>query len=854
MAKPRLNKDLKNIEDYIKQQNRSIELDQEMIRNMTTLSTIEKQRLDTAAELRKIENSLNEYAELRNEYAQQGLKLDKNQEKKLQDIEKQLKQIQARHQDTLTNLTKQQQAVERQARAWKKVGDSILNADKHAKSYWGYLMDADKAIRSTVQFMGAFGSRSEIMRDNMYAAAESAARLGIMVEDLTKLQGVYSEELGTQVILTEKNLHNLSAIAKATGIGVENTARLAGEFASIGGHADDFRSMIEGVTESTERMALNTTKVLTSLQTNFKAIQRYNFKQGVHGISDMAMYATKFKIDIQDALSSTERARTLEGAIDMMSTLQVLGGKFAEADPFEMLFLARNDPEKYTQKLNEMTKGMGNLVKTASGFEFQITALDRDRLKGFAEATGQDYGKVIEQAMKRAQIDSIRDQLSGLSLKAEDRELIENMAVLDKKSGKFMLGIKKLSDLAQADIKRLIAEGKTLEQKAEETQNVNDAFRNIILELKASALPILTQINSALKWVMDLKREFPIFMDAAKLLFKGFLIFSAGVAVYKTIASVGSLFGGLGGGFGNLMPKFGGKGGGVPSPSAGGGGAGAFGGGAGGAGGGAAKSIAAFGAAAAGAGAGIGLAAAGIGFMAEKFKELDPKQIDAVNGTITRLGLIMVGLSAGIVAVGMATGVAAAPMLAFGAAVALIGAGVGIASAGLGYFAQGIATVLNASKEVDGNNLVKVGMGIGSVGLGLTSMGNPLALLGLASFKGLVSMISGNDLGKTASSVASMVTTLKGSASDLHALEAMLRSISQLEMGENSVISKLSDLADKLDKGLKVEFAQKDVALNVNVTANMDGEPIMKKMNIAERVKIQFVDEKLGRSSGRSIR
>jgi len=850
--KPRLTDDLKAVQEYIKQQNHSIELDQEMIRNMTTMSNIQKQRLEISAELKKIEISITEYAKLRREYAEHGLKMDKNQEAKLKDIEKKLKQIQAVQQDNLTNLLHQAQALHRQRIAWEKIGNAIENSDKHAKSYWGYLMSADQAIRDSVKGMGAFGSRSEVMRDNMYAAAETAARLGVSVDDLSKMQGNYSEELGTQTILTAKNLQNLAAIAKSTNLSYENTAKLAAEFASIGGHADDFRSMIDGVSESSERMALNTTKVLTSLQTNFKAIQRYNFKQGVHGISDMAMYATKFKVDIQDALSSTERARTLEGAIDMMSTLQVLGGKFAEADPFEMLFLARNDPEKYAKKLNEMTKGMGNLVKTASGFEFQITALDRDRLKNFAEATGQDYGKVIEQAMKRAQIDSIRDQLSGLTLKDADRELIENMAQLDKKSGKFMVGTQKLADLAQGDIKRLVAEGKTLEQKAEETQNVNEAFKNTIQELKASLLPILNHINTALKWLMDFRNNFTIFgvkfMDAAKFLFKGFMAFSAGVAVFKTLRVASTLTGGVGGGMldkiGGLFSR-GGKGGSVTSAPSSSGGIG---------GGGSAKSIAAFGAAAAGAGAGIGLAAAGIGFMAEKFKELDPKQIDAVNGTITRLGLIMVGLSAGIVAVGMATGVAAAPMLAFGASVALIGAGVGIAAAGLGYFAEGIATVLTASKEVDGGNLMKVGMGIGSIGLGLTTMGNPLAMIGLASFAGLVSMIKGSDLGNTASSVANMVTTLKGSATELQALESMLRSISQLEVGENSVINKLSDLADKFDKGLKVEFAQKDVALNVNVTANLDSEPIMKKMNISERVKIQFVDEKIGRGSGRSIR
>jgi hypothetical protein len=850
--KPRLSEDLKAIQEYIKNQNRSIELDQEMIRAMTTIGSLEKQRLETSGELRKILNELNEYEKLRNYYQEQGLKLNKTQEQKLREIEKQLKVIQSTHEDTLINIKKQEDSIERQRKAWIRVNDAIKNSDRLAKSYWGYLMNADQSIRDTVKSMGAFGSRSEIMRDNIFEASESAARLGISVENLAKMQGIYSDQLGTQVVLTEKNLKNISAIAEGTILGADNTARLAAEFATVGGNANNFRDTIQGVVESTERMALNTGKVLHNMNVNFKAIQKYNFKQGVNGIADMAMYATKFNVDIQDALQSTDKARTLEGAIDMMSRLQVLGGTFANSDPFEMLFLARNDPEKYTIKLNEMTKGMANLVKTASGFEFQITSLDRDRLKSFAEATGQDYGKVIEQAMKRSQIDTIRQQLSGLSLRDSDRELIENMAQLDKKSGKFMVGTQKLTELTKADIERLQTEAKTLEERAIESQNFNKVFQNTIMELKASLLPILNVVNSVLKKVNDSKNSW---IGIAKVMFGAATALGAITFALKPIVGVVKLVRELGG-FGGLksfMSSTGGIGGAASS-----GGAtvarGAGSGGIGSAAGGASKSIAAFGAAAAGVGVGVGIAAVGIGFMAEKFKELDPKQIDAINGTITRLGLIMVGLGAGIVAVGVATGVAAAPMLAFGGAVALVGAGIGMASAGLGYFAQGIATVLTASKEVDGNNLLKVGAGIGSIGLGLTTMGNPLALLGLGSFAGLVSMITSSDIGNTAASVAGMVTTLKGSASDLQALESMLKSISNLEMGENSVINKLSELADKFDKGLKVEFADKDVALNVNVTANMDSETIMKKMNISERVKIQFVDERIGRGSGRSIR
>lgn len=838
----RIQRDIKLTEEYIKNQNRSIELDQLMIQHMTTINSLQQKFNIATGEYLKTQTKIKAYEELRQSFAQRGIKLSKAQEEKLAKIEKQLRKVQAVNEDNLKTLDKQVRSIQRQNEAWKKTSDYIGGKIQSGlRGVWRYTVDTDKSLKSITKSMGTFGQRSETVRTNITSSSEAAARLGVSVEDLAKMQGEYSNELGTQVILTGKNLKNLSAIAQGTILGSENTGKMAADFAAIGGSADDFRQTIEGVVETSERMALNTGKVLNNLNHNFKAIQKYNFKQGVHGIADMAMYATKFKVDIQDALNSTEKARTLEGAIDMMSNLQVLGGEFAKSDPFEMLFLARNDPEKYAKKLNDMTKGMANLVKTASGFELNITGLDRDRLKAFAEATGQDYGKVIEQAMARGKFDSIRGQLIGLGLSDKDQEVIESMVQLNKGTGKFMYGAKQLSNLTRTDIEAMKAQSKTLEQRATETQDFDKAFQSTIMELKASLLPILNRVNDAIKWLNSGKDSW---MGTAKMFFKGALLIGAVMATFKAIKFASSLVGGIGGKIGGLLSGGAGAGS-AATPGAGGVAGGLIGGGA-------AKSIAAFGAAAAGAGAGIGLAAAGMSLLANAVKNLSPEQISKLNNLFITLGVTMGGFAIAIGVVAAIAAPAALPILALGAAIFLVGAGIGAAAAGLGYFADGIATVMTTSKGVDGGNLLKIGGGIGAIGLGLTTMGNPLAMLGLLNLSGTLAMLSNaSGIGATASAVNSLIGNIKGSKNELEELRAMLDSIAGIDVNKDSVINKLTNL---LDNPLKVEFTEKELALSVNIDAYLDKEKISRSMNISERIKAKFIDEKIGRGAGTTMK
>jgi len=849
-------------ERLIKQKLEEIELNKKIIDSLGYINEKERERQKLALDLEAAQERYNSLYKL---YELNFNQLDGRQKKALTktlaDLDKQRK--------LLIEISKvEKQRVENAEKLGKMLAGIIVPA---TKSFWTYLQNSDKAMKTLNLNMGKFGTGADIVSKNLQQSSMFAASLGVSVEELAKMQQGYSDELGRAVILTENQYKAITEIAKGTALGVENATNFAAQLDLIGGNAENARDIIEGVADATQRMGLNTGKVLKDMNTNFKLITKYNFKQGVRGITDMAMYAAKFRVDIQDAVDSTEKARTLEGAVDLVSKLQVLGGQFAKSDPFEMLYLSRNDPAQYTKKLNEMTKGMAALVKTADGFDFNVSALDRDRLRQFAEATGQDFGKVMEQALRQGQISAIKKELFGKNLKKEDREFIENLAILDKKTGKFLINDKDISKLTEKEIEQMKGQKATLEERAKAAQNFNEALLNTLNELKAAMLPLLNVINKGLEWFNEFRGGISETTKkvAGMILGGGTLLLGGAKILLNVVGGLKTVIKGLGSAKGLASGFFGvnKKGGGVTdiltksttSVTQASGNAGSSGGGAfdkmfgkaspakinsyG-------KAFTGLGVAAAGAGVGIGAAAFGISKLAESMKELNGTQIAGLAAVVLAIGGAMsLVLVPAIYAIGAAGTAGAVGLLAIGGAALMIGAGIGVAAAGIGYLATGVGDLLESASKVNPKDILTIAGAIGGIGIGISTMGNPLAILGTANLMGILSLLeSKGNVAETANSINSMITALKGSGDDLKTLESVLKNISSMEVGDDSVVSKLASL---FDKPLKVEFAQKDVGLNVNVDLFMDKEKVARSLNLAKRVELQQVEQKNGKGSAR---
>lgn len=717
-------------------------------------------------------------------------------------------------------------------------------------SYFNYLMSADKAIKEISLTLGISSEKSQDIRTAIEGSAIQAARLNMSVEELTSLYSTYVSQVGRTVSLNSEQMEAMAALAKGTGLANNEAALLAGQMELMGRDAVSVNKQVEGILETSERMGVNATKVLKGVSANFKRLQTYTFRQGVQGMGDMAANAEKFRIDVDTALNAAEKSRRLEGAVELAAKLQVLGGEFARSDPFEMLFLSRNDPVKFQKKIAELTKGMATLNKTADGFEFQLASpMARDLLEQAGKALGISTEQMTEMALQQGKLNKMRKDMFSAGYTKDQREILEGLAQMDSSTGKFFVNVKgfrrDIADLTKTELNYLKSQEKSLEERAKAAQTFDDQFKIFMMELKAVGLPLLNGINEILGFVRkQMDNITGIFKNVNKDTKEWMKYIGMGLAGLMAIKPIIGLLSGtlkylmfIPKGVWNVASSKG-----VPKTAAQtmtggagkGAGMGAFGKGAG------------IGVAMVGAGAGLMLAAKGITSISTALEKLPEEKIDDLKQLTTTLG-IFIGVGAGLGLLAGILGAAAGPMLAFGGAVTLIGAGVGIAAWGIGKMAEGFGDLM---KNADPKNVANLAGGMAALATSSALFVNPMSIAGLATMATSIYAMSrkGDEMQKVGSAFANMSAVLKGSKEDYAEIRKTIDSIAKADFSNLKALNNLNQL---FSHPLQVEFSNKQVDFIANITLEIDGDRFVEKLNIPRKVEISQRDYQAGYNSPR---
>jgi hypothetical protein len=703
-------------------------------------------------------------------------------------------------------------------------------------------MESDKAIRTTILNLGLSGQKADLMRKSFESSAMAVAEMGGTLKDIQAVQEGFANETGRARVMTAQMVQDIVEIGRGTGLGVEEATKLGAQFELMGVNANLTKQYVQKIVDTSENMGLSSTKILKAVNDNFKRLNTYSFQGGVQGMMKMSQYAAKMNIDMNEALNAADVAKSLEGAIDLAAQLQIMGGEFAKADPFQLLFLSRNDPEKYTEKINEMTKGVVTLKKNSEGvFEKFISPADRQRLAAVATSLHMNPAEMIQQAERMWDIQKMRQNMLSSSLTKKDQEIISGAAIFNSKTGMFQVQVgetaKNISEITESEAKLYLTQQKTLEDRAKDSLTFQESLEAFVAMAKTTILPMLRGFNSVLqfitppiKWLITAIKDvlgngFAKILGgitaAAMLLTTGALAISK--AVYTATGS--HLLEGTRGigksSMGGMYDKLSNNPGAMNAYNVG-----------------QTNQIAAkgtanlktglgVGAAGLGIGAGIGIAAVGIGQLAKSIKDVDIEKLKVMNTTLIIVGATMIGM-------GIAATFATAPVWAFGLAAAGIGIGIGAAAAGIGYMANGFANLVSQSKNV-GPAMIEVGAGIAAmnVAMGATGIfgfiGGIFGFIGGALLSKTLSTISSfaEPLGKVGEAFKEINIAMSGSKEDYQAIESAVKAISSMNTSKGSAFAELAQL---LKTPLKVEFADKKVNFTSDITMLIDGQKFMQKV------------------------
>ena len=375
------------------------------------------------------------------------------------------------------------------------------------------LFEMSKSTKTAALQMGLLGNQAKSFGENIRKVSLDTNEIGIGMEQLSKMQSSYSNELGRTVELSNQGLKAMAAMAAATGLGEEGSAAMAANMDAQGLSAESTKDYLEQTMNDSHKMGLNTSKVIKNIAGNMKMLNKYNFKGGVKGLAKMAQTTTKLGIGMEFVGTMAEKLFDIEGAVDMSAQLQVLGGAWAQlADPFKLMYLATNDMAGLTEEVGKAAEASVNFNKQTG--EMSISSAKMRELRVVAQATGLSLEEVAEAGKKARKFTEMKKQMN-FTIPPDLKDFMAATGEMDEHGeAKIKIGgdSKFIKTLKESDITALrtqMGEKKSMEERAKASQTFDDALTNTINMFKTAMLPLVETMNTDLMpKINDLVKRF----------------------------------------------------------------------------------------------------------------------------------------------------------------------------------------------------------------------------------------------------------------------------------------------------------------------------------------------------------
>ena len=342
----------------------------------------------------------------------------------------------------------------------KNIKDSIDNFSKAttlydaASKFSGELLTsweaADKAASSFARHLGgSVFAMNELRKNAIYFSDlnKIGIRFNKSIEDLINLQSKYSDEIGRTISMSNAQRETMAAMDAVMG---DAGTKLAANLEKFGIGYEEAGRRAGKLFAEASKYGINFAKLSGEVTSHLDLASRYTFVNGIKGLESMAMKAAALRLDMQQAAGFANKVNTVEGSATASATLSVLGGSFTNnANPLTMLYEGLNDLEGLQDRIVNMFGNLGKLNYQTG--EVEIGAFDKQRIKAAAEATGLDYGKVLDMVQTKTRGDAIRTLTGGRW--ANDKEfedLLANVATIEKGRAYVEIGGEKV-DVANLD-------------------------------------------------------------------------------------------------------------------------------------------------------------------------------------------------------------------------------------------------------------------------------------------------------------------------------------------------------------------------------------------------------------------
>jgi len=309
-------------------------------------------------------------------------------------------------------------------------------------------------------------------------AAPDVTRLGGTFDDVRKTISEIAGGTRTQLIATTKDVRELFAAGKILD---QSVLSLVDSFDKVGISYSDVAKNLQESIVYVQSVGQNARSVMKDVVTNTEQLSRFNFQNGVQGLTKMAAQASMLRFDMKKTFEFAESVLDPEKAIQMASSFQRLGVAVGSlGDPLSLLNQSLTDPSGLQNSLISMTKQFTYFDETSKSFKISPQGILT--MKELADATGITAAELRKTALAAAEMDSklAKINTTGLNFEVseENKMLIANVARMGE-GGEYEVSIKdergyeyqkNLIELQEEDFKRIIEQQSKAPKTIEEIQ------------------------------------------------------------------------------------------------------------------------------------------------------------------------------------------------------------------------------------------------------------------------------------------------------------------------------------------------------------------------------------------------
>jgi hypothetical protein len=256
-------------------------------------------------------------------------------------------------------------------------------------------------------------------------------RLGGDVSKIVLQQQSLNETFGRSIVLNKEYTDDLYATTAVTG---KEAKDLFEAYANVGKSVYQVSDDMAGIVQNMQLIGINAKAVTQAVVTNMDALSKFNFQNGVQGLTDMAAQSAKLRVDMKTGLDFADKLYDPEAAQEFVQNISNLGIQTSSSlkDVNQIRYMALNDPMKLQE---ELAKSLSTLVDESGN----ISAKGMQYLKEVSQFSGLQQTDLKKMAISMSEIQKKQELINDAGIGITDPKELERLEnLLQKgKTGEF---------------------------------------------------------------------------------------------------------------------------------------------------------------------------------------------------------------------------------------------------------------------------------------------------------------------------------------------------------------------------------------------------------------------------------